>query len=147
MMGPGAWPAIKHICVRQGSVETWEIVNVTNEIHNFHIHQSKFKVAAGAIDPNGMLAKIPLFAGGVLTDMTAWHDTFPIPPAMQYLEPDPANAGKHIWVTDRNQPGSVRLIINFAADQQVGRFVFHCHILEHEDKGMMAPIEVLAATR
>ncbi|MEO6339238.1 MAG: multicopper oxidase domain-containing protein, partial [Caulobacteraceae bacterium] len=24
----------------------------------------------------------------------------------------------------------------------VGRFMFHCHILEHEDKGMMAQIEV-----
>jgi len=24
----------------------------------------------------------------------------------------------------------------------VGRFVYHCHILSHEDKGMMATIEV-----
>lgn len=150
MMGPGSWSSTKHVCVRQGSVETWEIVNLTNEIHNFHIHQSKFRLAPGPMgssDPNKMLEKIPLFSGGVLTDLTAWHDTFPIPPAKQYLEPDPAKPGRHIWVTDRSQPGSVRLIISFAADQQVGRFVFHCHILEHEDKGMMAPIEVLAAAR
>jgi suppressor of ftsI len=32
------------------------------------------------------------------------------------------------------------------APVQVGRFVFHCHILEHEDGGMMAPIEVLAGS-
>ena len=24
----------------------------------------------------------------------------------------------------------------------VGRFMFHCHVLKHEDKGMMAQIEV-----
>ena len=24
----------------------------------------------------------------------------------------------------------------------VGRFLFHCHVLKHEDKGMMANIEI-----
>ena len=28
------------------------------------------------------------------------------------------------------------------ARHQVGRFVYHCHILKHEDRGLMAPIEV-----
>jgi hypothetical protein len=28
----------------------------------------------------------------------------------------------------------------------VGTFVFHCHILEHEDKGMMAKIQVVGPT-
>jgi L-ascorbate oxidase len=27
---------------------------------------------------------------------------------------------------------------------QIGDFVFHCHILEHEDSGMMAKIRVVA---
>jgi FtsP/CotA-like multicopper oxidase with cupredoxin domain len=26
---------------------------------------------------------------------------------------------------------------------KLGRFVFHCHILEHEDKGMMSTIGVV----
>jgi FtsP/CotA-like multicopper oxidase with cupredoxin domain len=34
-------------------------------------------------------------------------------------------------------------MINFDAEEQIGRFVFHCHILEHEDAGLMAPVEVL----
>jgi hypothetical protein len=29
----------------------------------------------------------------------------------------------------------------------VGTFVFHCHLLEHEDKGMMGSIRVDAAPR
>jgi hypothetical protein len=48
-----------------------------------------------------------------------WHDTIPLPP---------------------NQ--SVFVVMSFDAKQQIGRFVFHCHILKHEDVGLMAPIEV-----
>lgn len=39
-------------------------------------------------------------------------------------------------------PGEVRIIVPFTNPSIVGRFVYHCHILEHEDKGMMAVIEV-----
>jgi len=38
--------------------------------------------------------------------------------------------------------GEVRIRIPFTDPRIVGRFMFHCHILEHEDKGMMAQIEV-----
>jgi FtsP/CotA-like multicopper oxidase with cupredoxin domain len=38
---------------------------------------------------------------------------------------------------------SVYLKIAFAAPEQVERFMFHCHILEPEDKGMMAGFEVV----
>ncbi len=38
--------------------------------------------------------------------------------------------------------GEVRIRLAFTDPIIVGRFMFHCHILEHEDKGMMAMIEV-----
>ena len=38
--------------------------------------------------------------------------------------------------------GEVKVRIAFTDPTIVGRFMFHCHILEHEDKGMMAQIEV-----
>jgi suppressor of ftsI len=38
--------------------------------------------------------------------------------------------------------GEVKIRIPFTDPTIVGRFMFHCHILEHEDKGMMAQIEV-----
>jgi suppressor of ftsI len=38
--------------------------------------------------------------------------------------------------------GEVKVRIAFTDPAIVGRFMFHCHILEHEDKGMMAQIEV-----
>jgi FtsP/CotA-like multicopper oxidase with cupredoxin domain len=40
------------------------------------------------------------------------------------------------------RPGEVKLIMPFLEDRIVGRFVYHCHILEHEDGGMMANINV-----
>jgi FtsP/CotA-like multicopper oxidase with cupredoxin domain len=135
---PEAWKNTKHICIRQGDTETWEILNLTNEIHNFHIHQSKFKVDPHkGVDPTGMLKDFPLFAQGEgvksngADPLSIWHDTFPVPPAKSD--------------NTKLEPGRIVVTINFSSEQQLGRFVFHCHILEHEDKGMMAPIEVLPA--
>ncbi len=42
------------------------------------------------------------------------------------------------------QPGQVRIKIPFTNPAMVGRFPFHCHILEHEDAGMMATVKVVA---
>jgi FtsP/CotA-like multicopper oxidase with cupredoxin domain len=42
-------------------------------------------------------------------------------------------------------PG-VRLRMDFRDPNSVGTFVYHCHLLEHEDKGMMGSIEVKPAS-
>ena len=39
--------------------------------------------------------------------------------------------------------GEVKIIVPFTDPLMVGRFVFHCHIVEHEDGGMMANVVVL----
>jgi FtsP/CotA-like multicopper oxidase with cupredoxin domain len=41
---------------------------------------------------------------------------------------------------------SVRLRMDFRDPDTVGMFVYHCHLLEHEDGGMMGTIRVLPAT-
>ena len=38
--------------------------------------------------------------------------------------------------------GEVKLRLPFTDRLIIGRFMFHCHVLRHEDKGMMAQIEV-----
>ena len=40
---------------------------------------------------------------------------------------------------------SVRLRMDFRDPNIVGTFVYHCHLLEHEDKGMMGSIQVVPA--
>jgi FtsP/CotA-like multicopper oxidase with cupredoxin domain len=52
------------------------------------------------------------------------RDTFSIPPV------------------ENGRPGEAKLIIPFTNPEIVGRFVFHCHVVKHEDKGMMQTIEV-----
>jgi FtsP/CotA-like multicopper oxidase with cupredoxin domain len=41
---------------------------------------------------------------------------------------------------------SVKLRMNFRDASIIGMFLYHCHILEHEDRGMMGSIQVVAAT-
>jgi FtsP/CotA-like multicopper oxidase with cupredoxin domain len=38
--------------------------------------------------------------------------------------------------------GEIQIIIPFTDSTTLGKFVYHCHLLSHEDKGMMATIEV-----
>ena len=40
------------------------------------------------------------------------------------------------------KPGVVKILVPFTDPVIAGRFVYHCHILEHEDGGMMAVIQV-----
>jgi spore coat protein A, manganese oxidase len=58
------------------------------------------------------------------------------------IPPDPGEAG---WKdTVRADPAMVtRIIIRF--EGYTGRYVWHCHILEHEDNEMMRPYDVIAA--
>ena len=37
---------------------------------------------------------------------------------------------------------SVTVRISFTSREILGRFMYHCHVMEHEDRGMMAQIEV-----
>ena len=141
--------ADRHICPRLGEQEVWELVNDSDEMHNFHIHQAKFRLsvpgdrgvppgytAAQAItDPTNLVAALaPEVAGqSPVANVDMWHDTLPIPPA-----------------DSNGNPGRVFVTIPFRAQQQVGSFVYHCHFLYHEDLGMMAAIQVydpLAPTR
>jgi FtsP/CotA-like multicopper oxidase with cupredoxin domain len=105
--------------VEPDSVEEWTILNFTHELHNFHIHQLHFRV----------LESDDKFVNGRMLD------TINVPVAL----PD-ANWSPNEPVT----PGKVRLLMRFRKNIS-GEFVFHCHILGHEDKGMMGLIRVIGA--
>ena len=42
-----------------------------------------------------------------------------------------------------DKPATLKVVIPFTDPVIVGRFVFHCHAADHEDKGMMAVVEVV----
>jgi FtsP/CotA-like multicopper oxidase with cupredoxin domain len=100
-----------------GSVEQWTVQNRTRETHVFHIHQIHFLVRSQ--DNFGRLPPAPGIVGQYLDtiEIPAWDGVGPYP--------------------------SASLLLDFRGSI-AGRFVFHCHILRHEDRGMMNIIEVVA---
>ena len=46
-----------------------------------------------------------------------------------------------------NIPGKVVIIVPFLNKDIVGKFLFHCHMMIHEDRGMMAALTVDTATQ
>ncbi|QIP02982.1 multicopper oxidase family protein [Bradyrhizobium symbiodeficiens] len=107
------------LCAHAGTTETWTVVNKPYkdnfENHNFHVHQTKFEIV-DVQDPQNRIA--PPRGGAAAKRLV---DNYPVPIG-----------------------GSIRLKVRFSRNQVGGRFVLHCHILEHEDKGMMAAIEVMS---
>ncbi|HLY05858.1 MAG TPA: multicopper oxidase domain-containing protein [Rhizomicrobium sp.] len=104
------------IVTYKGAVEDWTIENRAQEIHEFHIHQIHFQVIA----VNG----VP-----VPEKKRQWYDTYQV----------------GYWDGKSKRYPSITVRMDFRGDV-VGEFVYHCHILDHEDGGMMANILVLPAS-
>jgi FtsP/CotA-like multicopper oxidase with cupredoxin domain len=105
----------------QGTVEQWTIQNRAGENHEFHFHQLHFLVQAqNNFEINGFV-QAPAITG-------------------QYLDMVQVPA----WDGNPNHPfPSVTALIDFRGPD-IGDFVFHCHILGHEDLGMMNIIQVVS---
>jgi FtsP/CotA-like multicopper oxidase with cupredoxin domain len=101
------------ITTHQGAVEDWTIQNRTGENHEFHFHQIHFLV----MSQSGF--SVPQEIGQFL-------DMIQVPYSSTGSAPYP----------------SVTVRLDFRG-ADVGDFVYHCHILGHEDGGMMAIIRVL----
>jgi FtsP/CotA-like multicopper oxidase with cupredoxin domain len=102
-----------------GAVEDWTIENHTAEIHMFHIHQIHFQV----LSVNGV--DIP-------KDQRQFYDMYQVPYDLNGADIPPYP--------------NIKVRIDFRGNNIAGEFVFHCHILDHEDAGMMANIMLLPHT-
>jgi Multicopper oxidase len=114
-----------NVTAAYGTREYWLLVNDSDECHNFHIHQTKFVVLDAdfsAVAGTAALQCLGDRGGDPPVNRNVLHDTYPL-------------------------PARARVLVMLRFDgPKLGRFVFHCHILEHEDKGMMATIGVVGAT-
>jgi plastocyanin len=109
--------------------ETWELVPLSTENHNFHIHQARFQI----VDPSSQTS-----GGGVLQDNIPMGVA--VPHIAEIMEKQNGVCTPDQW---RNgQCSSPPLVIDIPFSQ-LGEFVYHCHILGHEDAGMMAKIRVV----
>jgi spore coat protein A len=107
------------------TVEIWNLINLTDDAHPIHLHLVRFQI----LDRRR-------FAVDEYNQQKTLRHTG------RAIAPEPGEAG---WKdTVRADPGMVtRIIARF--EGYTGRFVWHCHILEHEDNEMMRPYQVLPA--
>jgi spore coat protein A len=117
--------------------EIWRLINLTGDTHPIHVHLDAFQVldrhgaavaiADGGITATGTSATVRI--GDVLDDG--------IPHAL-----DDNERGRKDTV--RVNPNEVvDIVVRFAIFS--GRYMYHCHILEHEDHDMMRPFVVMPA--
>jgi FtsP/CotA-like multicopper oxidase with cupredoxin domain len=109
------------IITTQGTVEKWIVRNIARENHELHQHQIHFKVLSqDNFEING-IQQAPAINGQFL-------DMIEVP----FWDQNP-----------QHNPPQVQLLMDFRGPD-IGDFVYHCHILGHEDLGMMAIERVVA---
>jgi spore coat protein A len=114
-------------------VEIWRLINTTDDAHPIHVHLVRFQV----------LDRRPYD----VDRFTATGELSFTGPAVQ-----PGPGERPAWKDSvRADPGVVtRIIAKFDLPKTAVvlpgkrfRYVFHCHILEHEENEMMRPYDVL----
>lgn len=110
------------VITTQGSVEDWIIENRAQENHEFHFHQIHFLVLSQTNFQINGSQPVQAIQGQLM-------DMIEIP----YWDGNPAHPYPRVKVR-----------MDFRGPD-IGDFVYHCHILNHEDQGMMAIIRVLPA--
>jgi FtsP/CotA-like multicopper oxidase with cupredoxin domain len=104
-----------------GATEIWQLFNVTADAHPMHIHEVVFEV----VNRQNI---------AVFEDLKQVQ----IDPASPPTPPEPGETGFKDTVIA--YPGQVtRVRAQFRAP---GQFVWHCHIVEHEDNDMMRPYRI-----
>jgi FtsP/CotA-like multicopper oxidase with cupredoxin domain len=105
-----------------GATEVWEFYNTTADAHPMHVHEVVFQVVnrQGLVLNEDGEVVVPIQLDGDVTLPEAWEDGW-----------------KDTVIA---YPGQVtRLRLRFT---NPGQFVWHCHIVEHEDNEMMRPYRI-----
>jgi spore coat protein A len=110
--------------VKLGSTEIWTLVNLTEDAHPIHLHMVRFQI----LDRQSFADYEYLANDKIL-------------PTGERTPPAPHERG---WKDVVQCPSYTitRIIIPFQGF--TGRYVWHCHILEHEANDMMRPYEIVA---
>ncbi|MDD4858683.1 MAG: multicopper oxidase [Dehalococcoidales bacterium] len=115
------------------STEIWRIINLTEDAHPIHPHQVQFQVVDRTpIDAMAYAAAQEAYIAGGKAGAPPDPMTFATGPA---VPPEPWETGWKDTVTVFPE-GMTRIIARFDIP---GLYVWHCHILEHEDNEMMRP--------
>jgi spore coat protein A len=124
---------------RAGAVEIWDIVNATGDAHPIHVHLVEFFVL-----------------GRQLFDLPTYLSTGKVVTKGAFMPPDPSERFAPKDTVKAHQTDVVdagmltRIVMKFdlpnnAVVKKGDRlpYVWHCHILDHEDNDMMRPYDVI----
>lgn len=132
--GPLEWAAPATEVIRNGDTEIWRVANTTDDAHPIHLHLIDFQV----------LDRTPFDVDAfTAAQEAAFANAGPAVKLDDYLTGAPAAAtGTDLGPKDTvlMLPGTVTRII--ARFDRAGRYVWHCHIIEHEDNDMMRPMVI-----
>jgi len=125
---------------RVGSTEVWEFINTTSDAHPMHLHLVRFQVLdRQKFDLNlylstGEISLIGPPEAPAANERPAWKDTVIVYPG------DPANGvGSLTRVIQRFELPSGASV----PPGDMMQYVWHCHMLEHEDNEMMRPFNLM----
>jgi spore coat protein A len=110
---------------RLNSTEIWSFINITDDSHPIHLHMVRFQLLDRRpfdLSVYQLTRKI-IFTGppvDLIANELGWKDTVRVDP---------------MTIT--------RIIVKF--EGFAGRYVWHCHMLEHEDNEMMRPYVITTA--
>ncbi|HEV2924514.1 MAG TPA: multicopper oxidase domain-containing protein [Solirubrobacteraceae bacterium] len=118
-----------------GQQEVWQFINLTGDTHPMHIHLDAFHVLAR----HPVTISIP--EGGITdtqTSATVRHGRGPGDQLEHALDANELGLKDTVRV---NPNEIVELAVRF--ETYNGRYMYHCHILEHEDRDMMRPFVIM----
>jgi spore coat protein A len=126
-----------NIVIEKGAWHLWKILNLSPDSHPFHIHLTQLQaIQHRSFRPTSGLPIKADSADFSLTEISlphpinppGWKDTFRISPGER---------------GDSNEIKTAEMMVLFGQFfQHAGRYMYHCHILEHEDSDMMRPFVV-----
>jgi FtsP/CotA-like multicopper oxidase with cupredoxin domain len=122
----GTWTALKWMDAvtenpNVGDTEVWEFYNATADAHPIHVHEVVFElVDRQDIFVDEMTQQVQVLPGSVPTPPEPWETGF-----------------KDTVIAYPGQVTRIRAQFNTP-----GQFVWHCHIVEHEDNEMMRPYRI-----
>lgn len=139
---PGMFSDPVRYLAADGDIEIWKVINLTGDTHPVHVHLIQFKLLTrdqySDIDHDtgaGYEIHFNTAASDIILDDAerGWKDTIRVNPSelVIFAVPFRDYASNDTGVDDGKAIGIT------------GRYVYHCHILEHEDHEMMRPYVVM----
>ena len=120
--------------IRAGAIEVWRIFNTTADTHPIHFHLVNVQILSRQPFQVTSFTGVPNFQGPAVA---------PSPNEQGWKETVRMNPGECTTVVAKFDLPSVPFAVPASPRTGGNEYVWHCHILEHEEHDMMRPLVVI----